>query len=519
MILVLAMSPGGDLPSDVLALIEPEAGLALLGENPVEANLARLIDARARTLKPADGKLPKELESAIQNLASSSEKVRKSSRKKLVDAGLTVKKRLEEVATNDARRAAEAKKVLQALADAKSTGVHEKDIARIFAIRLAAKNKISALIPNIQKAANSKSSFVSFAAKDALARFEKKADGSTKTVVAGSGIDLRDVRALPSNANALLALSLRAPIAGVESGVTIGSFFTSMTAQLPPGAAPDMEGELKEARTELLDFVKSYGNMRPERVVISNYGDVGPTGAGLGIVVHGRYEPAILRASLAKNEILWKTTEVEGSTIYNSAFLRLVLLSDSSVLILPIMASNKFPLAKFLKNYNAKTDSISKSERLALFVKTLEQPFYARAIALTREKLMKQMWAELEDAPENVATSVKGMQELELTLTQDDEGKATIRLEGVFDSKDNAKVLSDVVKDGVKEGIAQLEQTAAQIDLPMIKTMLDAMKTIKVTAEGKRGIFRMNVPAMGLKELMSTMFMGIAGSTERQLAE
>jgi len=522
LVLTLSTSSSGEFPSDVLTLIDPEAGLELLGRKTSEADLAGLIDARPSTRAAADGKLSRVLQNAIQNLASSSEKVRESSRKKLVDAGAIVRERIEEIAANDARRSGEAKKILQALDDTRASGAHETDIARIFAIRVAAKKKLSALVPNIEKAAESDNPFVSHAAKDALARLRKKTAGGTKTVVVGSGIGLRDVRALPASANVLAAIDVGTTVPGKGAAVTIGSFFESMTKQLPPAAEVEIEGELQTARTTLLDFVKSYGNMRPERIVVSNFGDVGPTGGGLGIVVHGRYQPEILRNTLTANDVLWRTTEVAGSTVYNSAFLRLVMLNDSSVLILPIMASNKFPLARFLENYNDRADAVSRSERLALFVKTLEQPFRVRGLAITGEKLMKQIWAELDSSPADISTSVKGMRELELTLSQDGEGKSAIRLEGQFDSKESSSKLAEIVDGNIKTAIVELEEVAAQFgdlgtSIPMFTTMITVMKTIKVSAEGKRGIFRMEVPPMGLETVMSSMFMGF-GTTRRAAA-
>jgi len=515
-VLLLSVSPANDLPSDLLAFVDPAAGLHAIGQASDEASLAKLIAAKVagavtEERAPAPG-VTKELEGAIQNLASSSEKIRGAAREKLVAAGPAVKPRLEEVARTDARRAEEAKKALQALADAASSSAADEDLARTFAIRLAAEKGYTALLPQITSVAASTNPFVSSTARAAARTLEKTtapgtaagAGATTATIVVDGDLAMRAVRALPATTTAIAAFDLRLPAPGALAGLTLEKLFESVAKSLPPGAgAEDLDQARDEARSEVIGFVRRFGNLRPERLVVANVGSVGPRGGGMGIIARGVYQPDVLRATLHADEATWKTTEVEGSTVYNSAFLRLVLLSDREVLFLPLMASNHFPLANYLRDYNAGKDVISESTRLELFAKTLEQPFYTRALALTGESLMGEIQAELEQgAPANVAAGVKGMTEIELTIQQDESGGSTVRLEGRFEKDEHAKSLSDFLDASVKEGIQQLELLRAQTDIDVLKTVLEALKSIKISAEGTRGIFRMTVPKLEIADLL-----------------
>ncbi len=501
MFIFLAIAPEKELPQDLLSLLGPSDGLSILGEETSEENIKRLIRVDApEAPATGGGKLSKELESAIQNLASSSVKIRENARKKLVAGGAAVVARMKEVEKNDARRAAEAKKVLETISDTAASKAADRGLAQCFAIRYAAEKKMESLLPDIRAAAKSKDYFVRLAAEDAILRITGQPASPNKTVAPEAPISLRAVRALPLNA--------KMPGPGKAGTFTISAMFDSIFQSFPGGAPPEMEEEKKRAMVAYLNFVRSYGNMRLDRLVVANVGMVGPTGGGLGIVLHGTYQGSVLRSTL-KNDAQWKTTEVSKTTVYNSPFLRVVILDDRSVLLLPVMASNFFPLQKYLANFEAEKDAISENARLKQFISTLEKPFQVRALALTDENLMKEVLTEFGAG--ELGDALKGMKEVEFSLAKTEKGHQA-RVEGLFDKTDNAKVISTLISNSAKEALTEIEGLLQNVQHPVLKSMADMLKSVKTSAEAKRGILRADLPQFRIMDFYSgIMGVGVTG--------
>jgi hypothetical protein len=516
MIIFFSGSSSDDLPSDVLGLLDPEMGLSLLERKADADALERLIAPPAGEGGEAVLRIPQdEVQRAIDNLASSTEALRVKAREKLVEAGPAVRKRLEEVVSKDARRAEEARKVLALLEGREGAAAHEDDIARTLAIRLAARKKMTALMPAIRKAVASKNPFVRMAAEDALIRLGDKAGpggdaaSGTRTVVASPGPGLKEVEALPAETRLLVSVRLNLPEPGAGKGLTIGEFMQKMAGSMPisPG---DIEEAVDEGSKEMLAWVRTYGNMRPEHVYVANVGSVDEQGGGLGIVIQGLYQPGVLRQALGQSP-MWTSSEVAGVTVYNAPFLRVALLSDRSVLLLPVMASLRFPLEDYLKNLAAGKNALAGKERLSQFLAALKgnEKELVRGLAITDETLMSALHQEIQNdpgTPAEVAKAVKALSEVELTVTPIADEKTRVRFEGIFGSPEDSRALTEFLEQQIKATIGEMEQMMQQIQIPVLQTMVDILKAIKLSAEGKRGILRLEMPALKLEEVFGATF-------------
>ena len=510
LILLLSCSPQGELPPDALAVLEPAVALDQMGFDTKPATIEKLIKASndAAPVNETAGELSKDLESAIQNLASRNEKIRAGARKKLVEAGPKVRTRLEAIVAEDARRAEQAKKVLEALASREKAGGHLTELARTAAIRYAAAQKMTAQIPAITAAAQSDRPLVRMAAEDALVKLGARPEAEA-AAAERPNLLRREIHALPKETRVLVVSHLAIPGPGKGTWLTMSGYFEKMLVSLkdlPGGEVPteQFEEAKREGQEGLFSFVRDYGNLRPESAAVVNVGSVDEEGGGLGILLYGHYQPEIIRSTLSAQSSGWKTSEIAGVEVWEAPFMRLVLLGERSVLILPAEASLRFPLEEYLKNYAAEKNALAENARFAKFLATLDQPFNLRGLAVTDESLMSALNTEIEnDAPAEVSDAVKGMQELELTARRQKDGKTAVRLEGLFGDKKQSKALSDFFRQGLDAQIAQMEEFAEMVNLPTFKTMLTLMKSIQISAEGKRGILRVEVPGLSLSELLT----------------
>ncbi|MCZ6794630.1 MAG: HEAT repeat domain-containing protein [Planctomycetota bacterium] len=482
-----------DLPMDLLGLLDPEAGLSMLEKKADTDSLEQLITPDREGGSGVLRIPSKEVEGAIQNLASNSEGIRGRARKKLVSAGPAVKTRLEEVVAKDERRAAEAKKVLKILEGEAGAAAHEDDIARVLAIRLAGKKKMKNLLPAIEKAAASKSPFVRLAAEDVLVRLGEKSrpeEGASKTVAASMG--LKEVEALPKETRLLVAINTGLPQPGASRHVTMSSLMKRLTASFPI-PEEQLNDSTQQAMTEILKFIRTYGNMRPDRAFVANVGLIDDQGGGLGFIIQGLYQPGVLRKALSdESNSQWTSSEIAGVTVYKSRNVSVVLLSENSVLLLPDprTASMRFPLEEYLKNFAAGKKALRESKRYSQFLTGLSGNDSVRGLAITDETLMSALHSEIANdpsTPADVAKAIKGLKEVELTVTQLKDGKSRVRFEGEFNSNEDSKAITAFLDARIKEGIAEMEQAP----LPFMKSWIDMMKGIRVAAEGKKGILRL----------------------------
>ena len=519
LIFLLLFSGGTEIPQDALALVEPAAGLEILQEKTEPANLEKLIlSALEEDAAPVQGKISKAGESAIQNLASKNAKVRSRARAQLVTEGRKAIPRLRDVVANDERRAEEAKRAIAEIEGAAKAERHGESVAQIFAIRLAARKKLTQLVPALKKAAGAENPFVRLAAEDSLVRLDKTFQPSGET--AGAAARTVDLEALPTSARLFLALRVPQQPPGKGEPLTVQGFMEKMVASLPVGA-PSLEQKEEEIRTAhetIVNFVKSYGNMRPRRAVLVNAGTISERAGGLGILVQGLYEPGVIKKTL-NDSPLWTSTEVSGFTLYNSVFLRLVLLSDSSVLILPTIASSQFPVKEYLKNLAAGKKPLRKDKRLSRFVDSLDDPMLVRGLVINDDKLLsEEARAEMEnefqrEMPEDAFEALKNLKEIELTVAplQGDEKKQRVRFEGAFSRAKSAEVFAEYFRGLIDQGVAELENLAQAGLVPfagLLETMTDILKSIKLSAEGKKAILRVELPEFDLEKILGGVIVG-----------
>src|SRR5690606_28847481 len=114
LIFLLMIGSAEYVPEDLLALVEPEAGLEILCITPESADFAAIISGGEGTEEgAAAGELDTAVRSAIQNLASRAERVRERAREDLIKEGPKLLPHLRKLVEEDPRRADEAKKVIE----------------------------------------------------------------------------------------------------------------------------------------------------------------------------------------------------------------------------------------------------------------------------------------------------------------------------------------------------------------------------------------------------------------------
>ncbi|HVR75367.1 MAG TPA: hypothetical protein VMT52_13610 [Planctomycetota bacterium] len=511
-VLILFLTPlfsrGG--PPDILGMLEPRMALEVLGETVTlketvdEARLKLLIEGKAAA--PGADVSPgqkKEMENAIQNLASGTDAIRERARDKLVLMGPAIRARIEEVVQGDPRRAEEAKKVLAGLDASRAAFDEKRETARTLAIHLAAGEKISSLVPVIREAAKAKHPFVARAARDALARLEKpeEAPGTAAAVPRKNGFE-----ALPGATRLLLAVSPgRAAPGGGQMTRLKGMMdkVMEMAPQAPPREA--LDGMLLDATRKCVEFVAAFGNVRLEGMQVANVGGVGKRGGGLGILLTGEYERGRMESGLEKLSGLWTVRDQKGFKVFTSIPVRIICLDDASVLVLPQTASNGFPLDAFLESFRAGERPLRAEKRWSAFLDTLGGGAVVRGLAITDSTLMSEIHTEIDrsgDLDPDVRAALKGMAEIELDVTLLEEDKLRFRVEGAFARSEEAENLVKFLREQIQTGISFLETMTAREDVPVLKNALQDLKGIRVSAEVKKGILRAEVDPRNLIGLM-----------------
>lgn len=496
--LLFFLSPAEDIPTDALSLVRPGLGLEILGHEATDDSIGELISASSGGEAVSPVEETRELRSAIENLASRSEGIRASARDDLVGMGPGVLPRLRKLVAEDPRRADEASKVISRLEGQRVAGRHEAVMAQQLAIRLAAERKLTRWVPAIRKAVESENPFVRRAAREALARLDKTYRPEAETVEYSTGC----LESLPRETRAILAVRLPDVAPGKEKGMTLDSYAKSM-AEAIPGAEVE-ESDLREGHTVLVDWVRSYGNMRPQRVYLANVGGIRNSGAGLGIVIQGLFERPVLEGALETSP-MFAAREIEGFTLWMSAVLRIVVLDDRTVLLLPVVASSHFPLDTYLADLRAGKRSMRREKRLARFLDTLADDVPVRGLAITDVTLLGELHAELRGfAPAAVSKAVEGMEDLSLTISETEGDKLRVRLEARFGEAEDAEVLAGVVRDGVSSAIRELEGVAETF--PPLATVLDLMRAIRVSARERQAVLRLTTKRRGWEDLLGGMF-------------
>ena len=484
--------------SDILSFVDPQVALECLGEKTDEATLLALLEGKP-TGGGAEGDYDKKAaETAIQNLASATESIRDNARETLVQLGPAIRARLEDVVSKDARRAEEAKKVLAALDVSRKSSLHRQQVVQILAIRLAADKKLSKLAPAIREAGKSDRLFVRRAAEEALSLLEP----GTKVAAAAPASLGKAVEALPAATRFLFA-------AGGGRGTAKESFrmdkflkeFLGQMASMSPGGGPsqeELDRTIRQGTEQLVNFVVAFGNFRLERIFVANVGNVGPAGGGIGILLTGDYERDVLEKGLEeRKDSGWTLEEVSGQRIFKSREVRIVLLDDVSVLLLPDEASAHFPLEEFLEAFKGGKKALRTEKRWDKFLGTIVEGSILRGLVITDEQLMSEAYKEIENSPvaQNLKDALKGMTEIEVEFSATESMKGMYRLEAAFTEATLAKDMADFVKGQIQEGIRSMEQMVADMGgnkafTDTFQKTIDLLKGIRVAAEGKKGILR-----------------------------
>jgi hypothetical protein len=491
-------------PTDLVSFLEPRSALEALGEPTDEAGLKRLIEGKPGAV-PAGGALDeKAVQRAVENLASSDESVRAKARDDLSAVGEAARARLEDVAKNDPRRAAEAKVVIAVLDTASRAAANRSRTSRLLAVRLAGDLKISALADVVRAAGSSTDPFLREAAAETLARIEGKDPPPPPERPWAKS--LATLEAFPKGTNYLVDVPMATAFAA-HAGATA----PRIDRVLGPMAAlmgPDSAEVLRQATKDILDFVGKCGNLRADRVTLANVGVLGKK-AGLAIIVSGEYDPALLENGL-RSLGSWKLEDVAGKKALISEHLRIVLLDDHHVILLPQNASDNFPLAEYVSALAAGSKPLRGEPRWAKFLENAGSS--GRALVLLQASLIPpEQYANMErDAPSpEVAAALRGWKELEAEAKAMDSKKVGLRLEAEFAEAKHASDIAAFVKGKLAEAIGEMETQSAHLaGTPMeamMKSGLEILKSIQVTTEDKKGALRAELdPGTLLPTLMGT---------------
>jgi hypothetical protein len=475
--------------TDLVSFLEPKSALEALGEATDEASLRRLIEGRPDAAKAEEEGLDeKAVKTAVENLASSNESVRARAREDLASLGESARARLEDLVKSDPRRADQAKVVLAGLDTAAKAAVSRSAVSRLLAVRLAGDRKLAALSEPVRALAGSPDPFLRQAAAETLARIDGKDPPPPPERPWAKS--LASLEALPEGTNYLIdfPMDTALPALAGTPAPRIDRALGAIAAMMGPGS----DGILGQATRGILDFVVKCGNVRADRVTVANVG-VMSRKAGLAIIVCGEYEPRLFEKGMHSFGS-WDVKETAGKKVLVSGALRIVLLDDHHVVLLPSRASDNFPLEEYISAHSAATKPLRKQARWARFLGTLGSS--ARALILMQASLIPpEGYADLErELGPDLVTAFKGWKEIEAEAKAADSKKIGVRMEGEFEEAKHAADLSALVKGKVGELLAESERMVAQMaGTPaerMMKDALDVLKSIQVSAEGTKGILR-----------------------------
>lgn len=501
LILLPILQGGGDL--DLLSSVDPEAALVVLGQKPDDASVIRWISgAPFEAAAPGGGGAgvdQKEVEKAIQNLASGVESVRAKARERLAAAGGIVKARLEEVVARDPKRAEEAKKVLLELEKASTSAGQKGGVGRLLAMRWAAEKKLASAVPELEAASRSTDPFVSRMAAEALAEISGKPATPTapRKAVIPPGVD-----ALPKSTRVLLEISPRGPPGSQPKKLRIDRSLREIMAKLAFGMPPEMvESQVAQVTGAVVQLGVDFGPFRIDSIHLANAGAVNQAGGGLAFILTGAYDPKQLASGFEKHSGLWVVSEQEGRKVYTSPIVRIIPLDLSTVLVLPQQASAHFPLAEYLGAVAGKKAPLRTDARWAKFLETLGGTSSIRGLAIADASLVGSLHQEIDgdgSLAQEVKDSIKALKELELDVVPTGDSKGRYRLEGVFTSPEHARTLTGYVKAKIQEGIGEIERMKAQTNIEALNLPLQVLKSVQLAADGQKGVLRMELDLAAL---------------------
>lgn len=480
------------MPADLLSFLEPKSALEALGESTGEADLRRLIEGKAAA--PGDGDAAaldeKAVQTAIQNLASASEAVKAKAREKLASLGEAVRARIEDVAKTDERRAVEAKKVLQELDAAAKASVSRSRVARMLAVRLAGDREMKALAGPLRELSATAEPHLKRAAAEALARIEGKDPPPPPERPWAQS--LAAIVALPAQTNYLIDFPVGTALAaaGSEGPPRIDRVLGQFAGMMGPAGG----GIIEQATRGILDFAVKCGNVRVDRITLANVGAVARK-AGLALIVCGEYDSALLEKGIQEFGFS-RAEEVRGKKVLASREVRIVLLDEHRVLLLFGDASENFPFEEYLAACTAGSRPLAGVARWGKFLGTLGGA--ARALIIMDAALTGDGEAfrglEREGHGPEILAALKGMREIEGDAKAGDSKKIGFRLEAAFEEAKHATDLAAFLRGKVDERTSELERELAGAPGEpfegMMKTTIEAMRSIRVVGEGKKGILR-----------------------------
>ncbi len=515
MFLILTLAPDTELSGDFLALLDPVEALEQMGQAHDRETLAKLIAGEAPPPTAAttstsssdggDAEEQQQIERAIQNLASRSEKTRQRARETLIAIGPSIRERIEELEANDERRSEEAKLVLKGLKAKEASNKEDRDLLRILAIRAAAQKGIKELAAAIRESVDDKNVFVENAATTSLHALTGE---PVKT--RARKWELRPVDCLPASTNLLIAIKLPLAAPGKKTH-TLSSLAKMVAEKLPEGPQSGMfTGQIDSAKAGILEFTRTYGNVRIERILVVNAGELDDSGGGMGILFQGKFERNKFDRAMKKDGA-WSREMHSKVPVYTGNHVRLVSLNSRNMLLLPDEGSKNFPLEEYIKAFKAKENSLAANARMAKFLNTLRSNYHIRGLALTGEELTSEIHRELErETSPEVVDAFRGMKEAEFQVTPA-EDQIRARVEAAFEDQDQAETVTTFLDGKLKEGIAQMEQMAQRIPLPVFQKMIEVMKAMKFSSAEKKGLLRLDLTPMGIEEIINLVGGSMAG--------
>ncbi len=483
-------------PTDLVSSLDPQMALECLGEKTDAESLLKILRGAAAAPAAAD---EKEAKTAIQNLASRSQAVRESAREKLAAMGEAIRARLEELVAKDPKRAEEAKLVLAKLDAAKASAASRRDVARILAMRLAAERKLADLAPEIEKLAASEDRLLQAASKAAVAAI--KGEPAPQAEERPWASSLKSIEALPPATRFLLRVSPSEEKASKQPQPKPTEQLRTMFESFLSGE--ELHRAMREGTQFLVDFAVKYGNFRVDALACANVGALGPTESGLALLLSGEYQPAVLERGLSAEGSGWSVEKAGDWKVFGSGGNRIVLLDEHNVLFLPERMSGAFPLEEYLANFKEGKKALADHKRWKTFLQTLSGEASARGLAITDETLMREIYEGIEsEEGDAIVSAVKGMQELEIDVRPGTGEKTAFRLEALFEKPEHAETLAAQVKEGIEGAIQQMEAMVSQLEglseegeeqpafAKIAKASMEFLKSIRVVADGKRGVLR-----------------------------
>ncbi len=359
---------------------------------------------------------------------------------------------------------------------------------RMVALRTIEKRKYKDALPNVRKLTDSPNKLIADYARQTAAALEGK---PYKRPAPSTDQLNQDLALLPSDVG--IVAQVRAPKSKVEDVFAPLKAFGGLGF---PGGGGDIVSKMK---AEIVKFAIRSGNIRVDSMTLGVAKDVGRREGYAVFVLRGHYSPDKLLAFMkAERGGRLKKVAVGGMDVWKPDGKVAIICPSNDRLIFIVGASaDTLPVSKVVTALKAGAAKPSFSPEIKELVAKVDRTKLAWGVA--------RMNKTYREAP-----PLQPFDWIVGEVDQDAKGAISFRFKGEGSDAATVKAAIDKSNKELAKGIKQFEALGAV--MPMMKPMLDIMKSIKIESKGKQATLTLKVDKISSLLLSPMLMFGFATS-------